>query len=147
LEDWHPRDIETVKKSAALQGQQIRTLPPLEQWYFTILQEGVLPGAFSNKPNAAYTRSLADDAKERFPRLKYDLSEVVLRNFLTHREGFGFKIKKSRTSIGNGWSFPPLDECRAAWDQRYGPVVWDPDIVEWKKKQKPSAEVCERGGG
>jgi Family of unknown function (DUF5906) len=81
--DWHPRDIpDALLSNPALQRQQGFTLPPLEQWYVMVLHEGVLPGALPNRPNTAFTRSLLDDAKERIPRLRWDLSEVSLRNFL-----------------------------------------------------------------
>jgi Family of unknown function (DUF5906) len=77
LGDWHPREIpEVLLNNSALQRQQGFTLPPLEQWFFMLLHEGVLPGGLVNRPNTAFTKSLLDDAKERIPRLKWDLSEV-----------------------------------------------------------------------
>src|SRR6516162_5461345 len=81
LGGWHPRDIPDVLLiNPALQRQQEFTLPPLEQWYLMLLHDGVLPGAVVNRPNKAWTRSLLDDAKERVPRLKWDLTEVALRD-------------------------------------------------------------------
>jgi hypothetical protein len=100
-----------------------------------LLHDGTLPGALANRPNTAFTRSLLDDAKERIPRLKWDLTEVGLRNFLTDLETIGVACTKYRASIGNGWSFPPLGELREAWSRRYGPVKWDnPEAKEWSKK-------------
>ena len=92
----------------------------------------------SGRPNTAYTHALVADAKERIPRLRYDLTDVMLRNFLTDQDSLGIEINKWRGSAGNGWSFPTLEECRNAWDRCYNPVAWDPDIVEWKTKQKES---------
>jgi hypothetical protein len=44
LGDWHPRDIpEALLCGAALQKQQGFNLPPLEQWYVSLLHDGVLP--------------------------------------------------------------------------------------------------------
>jgi hypothetical protein len=135
LGDWHPRDIPVaLLNNPALQKQQGLTLPALEQWFVTLLHDGVLPGALGNRPNTAYTKSLLDDAKERFPRLKWDLTEVGLRNFLIDEDTIGIPCEKFRASIGNGWSFGPLDELRGAWVRRYGPVKWDREVKEWSKK-------------
>ena len=135
LNDWHPREIpEALLRNPELQKQQGHTLPPLEQWYVMLLHNGVLPGALAARPSTAFTKSLIDDARARVPRLR-DLTEVGLRNFLVDEESIGVVCTKYRTSIGNGWTFPPLSEAREAWSQRYGSVKWDnPDAVEWSKK-------------
>jgi len=144
LGDWHPRHIpEALLCNPALQKQQGYTLPPLEQWYVSLLHDGVLPGALPNRPNTAFTRSLLDDAKEKVPRLKFDLSEVGLRNFLVDEDSIGILCTKYRAAIGNGWSFAPLIELRGAWSRRYGPVKWDNlEAEEWSKKMK--VEILDR---
>src|SRR5262249_25783182 len=102
LGDWHPRDIpEALLNNPALQKQQGFTLPPLEQWFALLLHDGKLPNAPSGKPNSAFTKDLLDDAKERVPRLKWDLSEVGLRNFLVDEESVGIVCTKYRTAISN----------------------------------------------
>ena len=80
-----------------------------------------LPGALLKRPNTAFTTRLLSDAKDRVPRLRYELTEVALRNFLTDAERIGVKCEKYRTGVANGWSFPPLAECRDAWARLYGP--------------------------
>ena len=135
LGDWHPRDIpEALLSNPALQRQQGLTLPPLEQWYVMLLHEGTLPRAVPNRPNTALTRNLLDDAKERFPRLKWDLTEVGLWNFLTDEDIIGIPCTKYRANFANGWSFAPLAELREAWVRRYGPVKWHTEAEEWSKK-------------
>jgi hypothetical protein len=136
LQDWHPRELpEELLKGTALQKQQGRTLPPLEQWYLMLLHNGVLPGALAAKPNTAYTKSLLNDAHSKSPRLRNDLSEVDLRNFLVDPESTGVTCEKYRSAMSNGWSFPPLLECRSAWERIYGPTKWDaPDMLEWSTK-------------
>ena len=100
LGDWHPRDIpDALLSNPALQRQQGLTLPSLEQWYVTLLHEGVLPRAITNRPNTALTRNLLDDAKERFPRLKWDLTEVGLRNFLIDEDTIGIPCTKYRAKL------------------------------------------------
>jgi len=50
LDGWHPREIpESLLRSSALQRQQAHTLPPLEQWYLSLLQDGRIPKALINK--------------------------------------------------------------------------------------------------
>ena len=137
LGDWHPRDLPDVLLSnPALQRQQGFTLPPLEQWYLMLLHDGVLPGALANRPNTAFTSSLRDDAKERVPRLKWDLTEVALRDFLV--DDLDIPCAKFRAASGNGWSFAPLAELREAWVRRWGPVKWDNPEKEWGKKPRLS---------
>jgi hypothetical protein len=79
---------------------------------------------------------LLDDAKERIPRLRWDLTEVGLRNFLVDEESIGIPCTKYRAAIGNGWSFAPLAELREAWVRRWGFVKWDTEAKEWSKKGK-----------
>ena len=136
LDGWHPREIpEALLNNPALQKQQSHTLPPLEQWYVMLLHNGVLPGALAGRLNTAFTRSLGEDARTKVPRLR-DLTEVALRNFLMDEEALGVTCTKYRAAIGNGWSFPPLDEAREAWCGRYGPMKWDnPDAKAWRQEE------------
>ena len=142
LGDWHPREIpDALLTNPALQKQQNYNLPPLEQWYLTLLHSGSLPHAKPATPYIALTRALVENAKQRVPRLR-DLSDVALRNFLTDQEAMGVVIEKSRTSAANGWKFPLLSECREAWCKRYGPTQWDTDINDWgdEEEQPPVKE-------
>jgi hypothetical protein len=134
LDGWHPREIpESLLKGGALQEQQGHTLPPLEQWYLMLLHESQIPGALIKRPNTAYTQDLLANARERIPRLRWDLSDVGLRNFLIDHERIGVVCTKYRNSVGNGWSFPPLSECREAWVKLYGPQRWDnPADMKWR---------------
>jgi hypothetical protein len=131
LGDWHPRNIpEALLTNPALQKQQSYNLPPLEQWYLTLLHNGTLPHAKEKTPYVAMTRALVESAKQRVPRLR-ELSDVALRNFLTDQEAIGVVVKKHRTSSANGWEFPLLSECREAWSKLYGPTEWDTDMLDW----------------
>src|SRR5262249_18413124 len=68
--------------------------------------------------------------------------EVGLRNFLIDEESIGIACTKFRSSIANGWIFPPLAECREAWCRRYGPVKWDNgEAEEWTRRWR-----CRIGG-
>jgi energy-coupling factor transporter ATP-binding protein EcfA2 len=138
LNGWHPREIpDNLLKGSALQQQQIHTLPPLEQWYLSLLRDARIPEALVvtdpkskkiSRPRSAFTRSLREDACERFPRLRSELSDSMLEGFMTNEDWP--KAQKLRTSKANGWTFEPLAESRAAWEQRYGPQTWSA-VVEW----------------
>jgi hypothetical protein len=150
LGDWHPREIpESLLKGTALQHQQSLTLHPLEQWYLSLLEEGEIPGALVNwdaltdkrsRPRHVYTYSLRADAMERFPRLRHELTDNQIRDFLLD-EGWP-KAIKWRDKIGNGYIFEPLQESRAAWDQRY-PRKWN-DVKEWRDRQPGETTAYER---
>jgi hypothetical protein len=131
LGDWHPREIpETLLRNPALQEQQGHTLPPWEQWYVMLLHNGKLPGALTKKPNTSLTHSLLSHARDKVPRLRWE-GEIALRDFVIDQKRLGIACTKARTSSANGWSFPPLAECRAAWERMYGPVKWDHDVEDW----------------
>jgi Family of unknown function (DUF5906) len=132
LGDWHPRQIpESLLRNKALQEQQVLTLPAWEQWYLMLLHDGKLPGALPKRRNTASTRSLVENAKASVARLHWDAGDVALRNFLTDAKRIGVAVTKYRDSGKNGWSFPPLPECRTAWVKMYGAVTWDHDVEEW----------------
>jgi hypothetical protein len=88
--DWHPREIpESLLKGAALQQQQIKTLPPMEQWYLMLLHDAKLPGATNDYPVFSKTRALIANAVSRVPRLKFELGDTELRDFLTDKNRLG----------------------------------------------------------
>jgi hypothetical protein len=142
LEDWHPREVpEELLTNPTLQKQQTYNLPPLDQWYLTLLHNGELPHSRPATPWVATTRALVENAKQRVPRLR-DLSDVALCSYLTDEEAMGVKIEKHRTSAANGWKFPLLCDCREAWSKRYGPTQWETNIRDWgDEEEEPKAEV------
>lgn len=148
LAGWHPRKIpEAILRGPAIQAQQAHAMKPMEQWYLTLLHDAKLPNAIAGRPNKTFTKSLTDDAKERFPKLKWDLTEVSLYNFLKDKSRIGVECEKYRAATANGWSFPPLAECRAGWTEIYGAVAWEVGgaEVDWghKPKVKPRPQLVE----
>jgi hypothetical protein len=137
LGDWHPRQIpECLLKGSALQKQQILTLPATEQWYIELLHCGRLPLPVRGKPRTSRTKDLIEDAILHVPKLRGDLSDVALRNFLMSSDATGIVCKKYRSASANGWTFPPLTECRDAWCKLYGPTSWDTDMIDWGEPVK-----------
>ena len=132
LDGWHPREIpEALLNNPELRKQQGLTLSPMEQWFLSVLHDGRLPSAINKRPNTTLTKHLMEQIKERVPRLKWDVSEVSVRNFLTDAEAIGVPCEKYRATYANGWSFAPLADLREAWVHNWGPVKWDNEMEEW----------------
>jgi hypothetical protein len=127
LGDWHPRQ---VYETEGLRAQKERSLPPLDQWFVEILQEGTLPpsGTFDGRRDFVMTRTLMEDVKERVPRAHQQyLSEQDLATYLKERGCI-----RTRTNTVRGWIFPPLAELRGEWARRFGGWPWDmPDLADW----------------
>jgi hypothetical protein len=124
LGDWHPRK---VHKTSAFRRQQDMSLGHLEEWLLTLLEDGSLPLPVAEKPHASGPTSLILDAKHKVPRLR-DLSFNQLADFLKQ-----WNCNKASTGDVRYWAFPPLDEIRAAWDQRFTPRDW-PELEKGKTK-------------
>jgi hypothetical protein len=106
LERFHPRYIpDALTHGKALQLQQQKTLEPIEKWWETLLQEGMLPGARVSprcKLGEVLTKSLREDVMTRFPRLGRDLDDNDLAQFLRPKGCVWHHFTQ-----GNGWQFPP----------------------------------------
>lgn len=132
LGDWHPREIPAeLLRDETLRKQQSFTFPVEEQWYVSLLHEGRLPGSLANYPNTAWTTPLLEDARRRVPGLKYK-SDRALIMFLQDKVRIGIACEPKRSAACNGWAFPPLAECRRAWEAKYGPQDWETESPEWK---------------
>ena len=136
LDGWHPRKIpESLLRCAASKKQQGHTPAAAEQWYSKPSHNAKIPGAFDKRPSTAYTSQLLSNARERLPRLRWDLTEVGIRNFLIDPKRIGVACTKYRDAKGNGWTFPPLAQARKGWAQLYGPQCWDnADAKDWGDK-------------
>jgi hypothetical protein len=106
----------------------------MEQWYLGLLDAGTLPKAKTKNPNRAFTKDLLADGREKFPSLKYSLTDIAMKNFFDadSGEGIGNVCEKKHTSTGNGWDFPPLSICRAKWESIYGPQRWTNPTDDWQ---------------
>jgi hypothetical protein len=58
LGDWHPRQI---VRTAALAGQQEKSLSPLDTWWLELLQTGVLTGADPLSPDRAVSNRYEEE--------------------------------------------------------------------------------------
>jgi hypothetical protein len=146
--DWHPRQI---VRTPALAKQQEESLSPLDQWWLELLQTGVLEGASETAPDRAISNhydeeisepdgyggkrkrtvrreGLYDQARRISPRLK-GVSDTALGLYLRDEQRGCTNTWVQRR---RGWQFPPLNECRERWKERFPETVWlDPETTEW----------------
>jgi hypothetical protein len=146
LGDWHPRHL---ARDAGLLDQQKLSLSPLDAWWVELLETGTLYGADPKDPSHAVSNKyeikidvdgyqrvttrlgLYDQARSIEPRLR-QRSDHVLGDYLS-KQGCDNTKKVMRR---RGWTFPPLEECRAKWEQRYPGWQWrDPNIAEWRAEE------------
>jgi hypothetical protein len=150
LTNWHPREI---VRTSELVRQQAESLNPFEDWWFELLQTGVLAGADPDDPSVAISNryqhkvvevdeygnkharfvwrdGVYDQARRVSPRLK-STSEHKLGKYLGDQGCVSTRCRRS-SSQRRGWQFPPLADCRKAWLERYPGTDWcDPNIEEW----------------
>ncbi|UDL95816.1 toprim domain-containing protein [Lichenihabitans sp. PAMC28606] len=141
LGNWHPRRI---VRTEALVQQQSQGLRPEEAWWCELLQSGVLWGsegggcAVSNGweekqetfggTSTVRRKGLYDQAREISPRLRLHSDHLLGRFLASQGCDNAQKIQRRR-----GWTFPPLAECRAAWEARFPGWQWDRlDLLEWE---------------
>jgi Family of unknown function (DUF5906) len=78
---------------------------------------------------------LYDQAKMTEPKLR-SVSDHKLGAYLS---AMGCDNKK-KVLDRRGWIFPPLAECRAAWEKQYPGWKWrNPDIKQWQPEEEPAA--------
>jgi hypothetical protein len=123
LGGWHPKEI---YKTQALLEQKLHSLRGLDAWIEGMLQNGKLPACdiYNKYPNRAYSVELlkAAMAHDRYT------NETVVAAKLKKL----FDVTPFNKSGRRGWVFPPLADCRKAWETRNGGKwQWDSDIPEW----------------
>jgi hypothetical protein len=150
LGDWHPR---RVPRNSGLLDQQARSLPALDSWWVELLENGTLVGCDPDNPSRAISNKheqtikgigmgfdrhvtrpgLFDQARSIEPRLRSHTSDHVLGAFLRD-QGCN---NKERVLRRRGWSFPPLLECRKAWEERFPGWKWrNANITEWQAEEQ-----------
>ena len=154
--DLNGFNIRKVPQTEALRYQRDQSLPPLEMWWCELLESGTLRGSDPAEPWRAVssnymrmikveTRSpfggtntqmrsfnqpgLFDQARQIEPRLKNYFSDRRLGLFLSEMGCDNTKKVLRR----QGWSFPPLLDCRKEWEKRYPGWKWrNSDLKEWQ---------------
>jgi hypothetical protein len=148
LRGFHPRQL--PKSGLGLLGQQRQNLYPLDAWWVELLETGQLEGADPIYPHRAVSngyedeivelarygethirrirrRGLYDQARSIEPRLR-NCSDHLLGHYLSERGCVAAKVLRRR-----GWHFPPLDECRRKWEERFPGWPWrDRGVAAWE---------------
>jgi hypothetical protein len=124
LGDWEPQDI---YETEALVKQKQHSLRGLDAWIEGMLQKDQLPVPYSLKyPNRCLTDHLVAEAKQ-FDRYT---NETLVPTKL--KETFS-SLKHFNNQVSRGWIFPPLSECRAAWERCYGGKWnWIYQVKDWQ---------------
>lgn len=146
LRDWHPRKL---PKDTGLVDQQMRSLKPLDAWWVALLDSGRLWGCDPYHPERAVSNSydeevsvgeheqlrkrlgLFEQARSLVPHLRGHTTDHELGRYLS-AQGCDNTKKVLRRA---GWTFPPLADCRKAWELRYPTWSWHNQLTEWQAEE------------
>ena len=147
LGNWHPRQ---VYETAALREQKEQSLPPLEEWFVEVLQEGVLPGLkFDGEKDLASTRELADDAKLRVPHGAARFTDKAVTGFLRKQGCIPAKSSRGRIETRGALKIPAPHENSPT----VGGALWRLFICEDELENRPrklpifGCAICPHPGG
>lgn len=131
LSNWHPRQI---VRTAALQAQKARSLPPIAEWWESVLQNGWMPflKVYENSvPRASdeVTSSALLDMMREFAPRSLDANATRIGRFVRD-----MGAERLHRVNGNHWRLKTLFEHRGAWEKRYGKWNWDNDAKNWNKE-------------
>jgi Family of unknown function (DUF5906) len=151
LGDWHPRRIPA---NSGLADQQVRSLSDLDAWWFELLESATLAGCDPKHPDCArcgdydetmdpntnYPRvvrrpGLYSQARSIVPHLRNHTNNSALATYLKKQ---GCVVREKRRVLRkSGWEFPPLLDCRKAWEKRFPGVQWrDPSLTDWRAEDQ-----------
>jgi hypothetical protein len=148
-------NVRKVPQTAGLREQRDQSLEPLDLWWVELLETGMLMGCDTLHPNKAvsnsYTREVKIEVEGSYGTASTQVRHVTQRGLYDQARAMVPKLRNtSDTALGahltkmgcdntkkvmrqRGWTFPPLDECRAAWVKRYPDWKWrDPDLTKWQ---------------
>ena len=145
LRDWHPRQI---LRTEALLEQQARGLGADDEWWLGLLVEGALPAAHPTEPDKAISgdwteakevsglyreihhKGLLHHARISSPRLKHR-SDAHIGRYLVEMGCKSVRVRCARAQHRKRGLLPPLDQARAAWQQRFPGWTWDRMATAW----------------
>lgn len=128
-------DITKVPKTAALDEQKIHSLSPEARWWLDILIDGRLPGD-AQAEGVCLTRHLYAHYIEFmkglgiYPRLSRMQLGLLLKKWVPEKDKPRIKGRGGRAY----WhQFPPLKQCRKAFEKRFGwSGKWGDAAVKWE---------------
>ena len=144
---WHPRKLVTSK---ALLSQQERSLDFFDEWWSSVLDNGVIPGSTKEHPDRSAPMedfTIPDYITGRETPMPGLLTRArktdPLRGSRVTGKAFGSGRSRRRGAPNRGsiiakrqrrtWRFPPLKDAREAWEKRFPGWQWtDPFIEDWQ---------------
>lgn len=135
--------LQEIYKTDALLTQKLRSLTPEEQWWFDVLQAGVLPGDTVGAgccPSEVLYSHYVEHAQRTGAR--HRSGETMLGIFLREAtEGIGvWPLRRVRRVLTPGgprvyaYEFPSLAACREAMERKLGqPVAWPAGDDTWER--------------
>jgi hypothetical protein len=130
LGDWHPR--RNIPRTDALLDQQLRSLSPEDQWWFSLVTSGLLPqhgmdsSTIKTNPRRAKSGDLFELARKTVPGLHF-ASDHRLGIALRKRGCLSVEVQKK-----SGWEFPPLADARTTLEALFRrKIVWDRAATDW----------------
>ena len=154
---WHPRNL---IKTAGLVDQQSRNLSPIDASWVEMIEADALQGGGDTPATAMIAPSndwlskedgdgdLALPPKSKMhpglythmrnvsPELK-NVSDHVLGHELRERGCISVTNVPANRGRKRGWKFPPLHECREAWEKLHPGWPWPTPKEEWTEWQSP----------
>lgn len=136
LGSWHPRD--NVPKTSELLVEKTNTLSPEQKWLLSLLSDGRLPSYRPLPGNECVTQYLYENYITHAGRTgaRHRAIEVQIGKFLKDTLPGLRKVErrykeKGHEKRGNAYLFPPLTQCRQAFNSLLqqdwpweGPDVW-----------------------
>ena len=131
--DLSKLDLRSVPKTGALLEQKLHSLDGEQGWWLGVLMAGELP-ALSNEPRCCLKRSVFNHYIEETNRagFKRKQIETVLGIFL--KKYVPGLRPSERGGIGPIYEFPPLADCRAAFERLIQQEIDWPEQKDWRDK-------------
>lgn len=133
--DLRTVDVAVIPKTAALDEQKIHSLSVEARWWLDTLSDGRLPGDFKGE-GLCLTRHLFENyveyakqigAYHRIGRMQLGL---LLKKWVPAKQKKRAGLSTSRTYYHE---FPPLKDCRRAFEKRFGwSGKWSDAAVQWQ---------------
>jgi hypothetical protein len=150
-------DLRNPPKTEALRSQKVLTLDHELSWWYTVLQNGVLPWGCDHVRSCPASRLfdhyVRHAMRQGVPRRSIETQiGVMLRKCMpqghelkrNHRGKYRSVMRDGvRPVDGSTYEFPPLADCRAAFDREaLQPMEWD-DKEEWTLGPQPAYDPNE----
>jgi hypothetical protein len=126
-------DLRSVPKTKALLEQKLHSLDGEQAWWLGVLMNGELPGSMDEprccRKQALFSHYLEETNRAGIKRKRIEtLIGIFLKNYVP-----GLR-RSERRGIGSIYEFPPLGECRAAFERLIQQEIDWPEQDDWHDK-------------